>query len=136
MSRNVSGIGSGGWNRLKTKCIRGHDLSGVNVRVTISGGGKGYKCRQCKLCQRYRVRRAKKIVVKAYGGKCVWKGCKIKDLDMLVIDHVDNDGRFDRKKNLSGSKLHLSLIRRKFPPEYQILCANHNLKKELTRRRE
>lgn len=69
-------------------------------------------------------------VIEAYGGKCIC--CEEKTPEFLTIDHINNDGAADRKKNgkKSGTKLYRWLIRNDFPKyNYQLLCYNCNCAK-------
>src|ERR1700731_3209728 len=133
------GIGSGGPNRTKTRCFAGHPYSGKNLWIRTSANGK--KSRVCVICAQTRTResrkRTKRRVIDAYGGKCAAKGCKIRDIDMLTVDHVNNDGAKERRNKTvwSGDAIYRHVIKEGFPKKYQILCANHNLKKELERKR-
>jgi hypothetical protein len=65
------------------------------------------------------------IVLEHYGGKppkCAC--CREKTIEFLSLDHINGGGRKERRQY--GSKLCYSLIRRKFPKGYQILCHNCN----------
>lgn len=69
-------------------------------------------------------------VIMAYGGKCTC--CEEDTIEFLTVDHINNDGAEDRKKNgrKSGGKLYRWLIQNNFPKEnYQILCYNCNCAK-------
>jgi hypothetical protein len=63
--------------------------------------------------------------------------CDVIDIDMLTLDHVNNDGCADRrgKPYFAGIQFYRKLRQEGFPPGYQTLCANHQLKKEILRRR-
>jgi hypothetical protein len=68
--------------------------------------------------------------------KCVVRGCKVQDLDMLTLDHVKNDGGKHREslgRKAGGASVYVDLKRRGFPEGHQTLCANHQLKKEIMR---
>lgn len=65
-------------------------------------------------------------VYAAYGDKCVC--CGESEVLFLSIDHVNNDGKVERKTKPQGS-LYSRLIRAKFPKIYQLLCWNCNLGK-------
>ncbi len=74
---------------------------------------------------------------------CRWRNCSIHDIDMLTIDHINNDGAIHRKKvggvdrrDMAGMQFYCWLRRHNFPEGFQTLCANHQLKKELQKRRE
>lgn len=68
--------------------------------------------------------------------KCAWPGCEVDDLDMLTLDHIENDGKLDRVKGLFGANLQKYLVKSGFPPGFQTLCANHNLKKMIAVRKQ
>jgi hypothetical protein len=86
--------------------------------------------------------RAVKLQVLTYYGPnwklcCSWPGCEIEDPDMLTLDHVNNDGYYDRLENRGlGVKLYKILRRESYPDGYQTLCGNHQLKKEAVRKRQ
>lgn len=66
--------------------------------------------------------------------KCCWEGCEVSDMDMLTLDHVNNDGA--KQRETSGWADQCAWTERHGLPEgYQTLCWNHQWKKELTRRR-
>jgi hypothetical protein len=67
--------------------------------------------------------------------RCSYSGCEVVDPDMLGLDHVNDDGR-DRRNagELRGNGLYRLAAKVK-DDTLQTLCANHNLKKELMRRR-
>ena len=104
---------------------------------------KGGISRICKNCSNeYHIKRyleRKMIVINHYTqGKntCMWyEGCNISDPDMLAIDHINNDGAKHRRKT---GKVNVPqwIIKNNFPEGFQILCHNHNYKKELLRRRD
>jgi hypothetical protein len=75
----------------------------------------------------------KKIVLSFYGkGKtalCKWRGCTINDLDMLSLDHINDDGAKHRK--LVHYHLYKWVMAHKFPPGFQTLCHNHQWKKRM-----
>lgn len=125
------GIGTGGVNRLKAHCVHGHSLSDARL----------YRgSRECRVCHRIRAiknkEKIKRRAFEGYGGKCAWPGCSITDIDILVLDHVGDDGKLDRVRgSSSGDAIYRKVIREGFPEKYQPLCANHNLKKEVLKRR-
>lgn len=90
----------------------------------------------------YRVR-IKLEVLSHYGPngmlQCSWPDCEITDIDMLSLDHVNNDGASERKNGYRGGggiATYQRVRRDGFPEGYQTLCHNHQWKKELMRRRE
>jgi hypothetical protein len=85
----------------------------------------------------------KKEVMTHYGGgkaECVI--CGMNNIDALCLDHKDDNGSADRFKNMgknlggSGSRFYGFLKKHNFPDGYQTLCANHNLIKEIERKRK
>lgn len=129
------GIGKGGAQAGKQHCPKGHEYTPEN---TYSNKNNGRKCRMC-ICissTRFHAERKKRIV-DGYGGKCMWpEGCAITDSDMLAIDHVNDDGAQERVRGkVSNTTIYNKIIRHNFPPEYQILCANHNIKKQMLKYR-
>lgn len=83
----------------------------------------------------------KVIVLTHYGPqgelRCAWNGCDVTDIDMLSLDHINNDGNVARRqsKQNAGVNFYRRLKVARFPDGYQTLCHNHQWKKELMRRR-
>jgi len=68
--------------------------------------------------------------------QCCWRNCNIVDIDMLSLDHVENDGAKARKgRNKGGVCWYSELRKNKFPKGFQTLCFNHQMKKEILKRR-
>ena len=64
-------------------------------------------------------------MIDAYGQKCTC--CGENEVLFLELDHINNDGAEDRKKNGTGVKLLLRLEKRGWPKkDYQLLCSNCN----------
>lgn len=69
--------------------------------------------------------------------KCSCVDCVVMDIDMLSLDHVDNDGAEHRRsistvyRNRGGEKMYRLVKNGKFPEGFQTLCMNHQLKKHL-----
>jgi hypothetical protein len=113
------------------------------------GSGKWKKTHRAKATEANRVwarnyhADLKLEVLSHYGleGKlqCCWPECCVIDVDMLSLDHVNNDGAQERRNGNRGGAGHPMYARVKrngFPEEFQTLCHNHQWKKELMRRRE
>jgi hypothetical protein len=83
---------------------------------------------------RERYNRERKEVFNHYGGKCRWPKCTVKDFDGFTIDHILDDGHKERHI-FRSSMFYKSIIDRKFPNTYQILCGTHQWIKERRRRR-
>jgi len=62
--------------------------------------------------------------------------CGIDDIDVLTIDHINNNGAEERKNEKYGGHLALLLKQCDYPEGYQVLCRNCNYKKEIMRRRK
>lgn len=106
------------------------------------------KNRATYLPRQRRWRQALKFEILSHYGKngaaqCCWESCKVNDLDMLTLDHVNDDGAVHRNYPRRGPRngLHAKLgvnfysdlKQHGFPEGYQTLCANHQLKKEILR---
>ena len=65
---------------------------------------------------------------------CCWPNCETKDIDILTIDHVNNDGAAHRKrvKGMTSYRLYGWIKAQGFPEGFQTLCWNHQWKKEIT----
>lgn len=99
-----------------------------------------YKHKDSRLAKakRFRDKRKYAVLLKYSASDtpaCCWDGCDINDLDMLTIDHTNNDGAAHRKAMVDSSKLYYWIVKNNYPSGFQVLCANHNLKKELERKR-
>ena len=87
-------------------------------------------------------------IIAELGGKCQWEGCDITDTDILQIDHVHGGGSKERRrmglhkspglergrlpsvqKARDPSHYYLHILGRLHTGDYQVLCANHNVKK-------
>lgn len=96
-------------------------------------------CRACKNIALYKQRaKVKRLVFEAYGGEC--RKCGVSDIDVLNLDHIADDGNLRRKKfkgrcGVTGVHFYRELIRKKFPPGLQVLCANCNCKKKVLKER-
>jgi hypothetical protein len=101
----------------------------------VKSGVRAY----CKMCARkYEkprlpyMQNTRKQALEAYGGRCV--ECGLDDLDMLCLDHIHNDGAVYRK--LYRGTTEGWAKKNNYPPNVlQVLCHNHNMKKEANRRR-
>ena len=102
-----------------------------------------YKTKEERHANRERRRRAilKVEVLSHYSPHgilgCSWEGCTVTDVDMLTLDHINNDGAEDRKTNQykSSTSAYFRVKDLGFPDEFQTLCHNHQWKKEISRRR-
>lgn len=76
-------------------------------------------------------RQKRKEAIEILGGKCY--DCGFSNKLALQIDHIDNNGKEERKKRvMMHNKIINNPIERK---KYQVLCANCNWIKEITRRK-
>ena len=85
-------------------------------------------------CSREHNLRTKLKVLGAYGG-CKCQSCGIEDVEVLCIDHINNDGA-NHRKEMVGKRMYEYLIKNKFPKGFQVLCRNCNWKKLLAWKRE
>lgn len=72
-------------------------------------------------------------VLDAYGYNC--KNCGEADMDVLTVDHINDDAVEHEKKTgvRSGGPLYNWLYKNSFPNGFQILCANCQRRKEVAR---
>jgi hypothetical protein len=68
---------------------------------------------------------------------CCWSRCGVRDIDILTLDHVNNDGAAHRKKvkGMTSYRLYGWIKAQGFPEGFQTLCWNHQWKKEIARTR-
>lgn len=66
---------------------------------------------------------------------CSWDSCTVTDVDMLTLDHIYNDGAEHRKTVGGGAHTYRWVVKNDYPEGFQTLCANHQLKKEILRKR-
>lgn len=139
-----------------THCLRGHAFTDQST-VTYKGQ------RQCKACVKIRGKiyrdthkpdMKEKIVSRKLrvlthygpGGRlgCCWPGCLIDDVDMLSLDYTNNDGVEHRRaiakgnknsRSYSGTPTYIDVEKRGYPSGFQTLCCNHQMKKEIQRRK-
>jgi len=65
---------------------------------------------------------------------CCGEACIVIDVDMLSLDHINNDGAAHRRaigKNKVGEKMYRLVKSEGFPSGFQTLCMNHQTKKKL-----
>lgn len=94
---------------------------------------KAKSCIKAKLY--YKLQRLE-VIDKLSGGTNICANCGHSDIDVLFVDHVDNNGSQHRKgMRKNGVAIFGWLIKNKYPSGFQVLCANCNWKKEIIRRR-
>jgi hypothetical protein len=66
---------------------------------------------------------------------CCWVGCDVVDIDMLSLDHINDDGCKQRRvSNVYGANFYFIVAKEK-PTDLQTLCMNHQFKKRAMRPR-
>jgi hypothetical protein len=73
---------------------------------------------------RQRRARLRQQVIEAYGSACAC--CDERTPEFLTIDHVNNDGAAHRREVGRSARMCLDIVRRGFPPDFQLLCWNCN----------
>jgi len=75
--------------------------------------------------------------------KCCWQDCDVVDVDMLSLDHINNDGCKEQDRKESGGRgqkkskgIYRRVKREGYPSGFQTLCLNHQMKKEILRKKE
>ncbi len=100
---------------------------------------KGRICHNCAMIL-YRRKVKLKVFTHYSKGKpvCSEKDCDIDDTDMLSLDHKNDDGSIHRKKigAKTGTFIYEWVIRNNYPPIFNVLCWNHNIKKHLMKLRK
>jgi len=102
-----------------------------------SSNEKGIICHNCEAVL-YRRKVKLKVLTHYSKGKpvCNEKDCKVDDTDMLVLDHIKDDGASHRKEitaNGTGIFMYEWAMRNNYPKIFQVLCWNHNIKKQMNR---
>ena len=88
---------------------------------------------ECKSCSRRRTIVAKFTAFLRLGSK-ICMLCGADDLDFLNVDHVHNDGKYDRGTDGSASKLYRKINNGLVDlSRFQVLCFNCNIKKHVTK---
>ena len=87
-------------------------------------------CYECRTCSASRDRIVKQIAFAKLGGaKC--RACGTEDIDVLTLDHINNDGG-GRRREASGVAIYRSVIYSSpTRSDLQVLCLNCNIKKHL-----
>ncbi len=67
----------------------------------------------------------------SFNGTAICARCGVRDVDVLTIDHLENNGASHRKLLGFGGHLHRWLRKNKYPTGYQVLCCNCNWKKRM-----
>ena len=120
---------------LPTHCRRGHEFNEENSHIIKNGKQKGKV--HCRACKRANRDEQKLKVLTHYSNNnilcCAWEGCNITDIDMLTLDHTDNNGAEHRREIgiYGGTHMYAWTIANNFPNGFQTLCSNHQLKKEV-----
>ena len=93
----------------------------------------------CHTCEMVLYRRKVKLEVFTHYSKgkpvCFVKDCNIDDMDMLSLDHINDDGASHRKKvgAKTGTLMYEWAIRNNFPSIFNVMCWNNNIKKQMNR---
>lgn len=79
------------------------------------------------------LRKLRHEVLKYYSNPPKCAECDISNIEVLTIDHINDDGAEHRRK-FKIKNLYRWLKKNDYPPGFQILCQNHNIGKEISRR--
>lgn len=137
----MSDIGFQRLQKRQTCCRRGHAFTPENTYLDKRGHRTCLTC-SSSLDQRnrnaVRVASIKLEVLSHYSPNgvlgCSWETCKVCDIDMLTLDHVNNDGAALRKVHGAGGATYYYVKQHGYPEGYQTLCWNHQWKKEILHR--
>lgn len=88
-------------------------------------------CEPCRVTSRLEIsrrwhkQRVETLYAKYGGARCVCCGETI--FEFLSLDHIDNNGAAHRREiGGSGSHLYAWIVRKNYPPGFQVLCYNCN----------
>ena len=95
-----------------------------NGRTFYARRTEAQKERHRELHRNFTHKRRETVIV-AYGGRC--SCCDERRNVFLTIDHVNNNGKEDRKRFKTSTALYKHIIESNFPSDYQLLCWNCNL---------
>jgi hypothetical protein len=68
-------------------------------------------------------------VIRKLGGIC--QVCRSRDLEILQIDHIDNDGWIERKEKGQQMALYKRIMENKQTRRVRVLCANCNYRRKV-----
>lgn len=134
----VSGSG-----KLLSRCILCHTEKSQNSRAKVDPR-RSRKINDA-YAKRERVNQVnrKYRLMQHYGeGRCAQ--CGVSDVDVLTLDHINNDGNKHRaelvgnrkRRSLGSSAMYKKIEKDGYPPIFQVLCFNCNVKKHLVQLRE
>jgi hypothetical protein len=108
--------------------------AGVCTRCGLRPRESGKLCPSCRVrvkVLRQRSSRAFKMEVMRHYGGCVCACCGETELSFLTLDHINGNGKADRKSLgvLSGAMFYRAIRRLGYPAGLQVLCANCHLSK-------
>lgn len=117
--------------------------------VKLSKSQRYYRAHRDELLEKSRLRRdfrrrnelrelEKTAVMNVYtNGEGTCRHCGQGDLDVLCLDHVNDDGYIHRNssRHISGGSFYKWVIKNDYPPGFQVLCGSCNMKKEAVKRR-
>lgn len=105
---------------------RSHIAKGLCPLCGEPSDRPGKNCSACHAKYLERTRQLKRQAIDAYGGRCACCGEDV--IELLTIDHVNNDGTQRRKAGVyrGGQSTYRWLIRHGFPDSYQCLCFSCN----------
>lgn len=112
------------------KCESTENIRLVNPRNPLSNNFICKPCNNKKEKQYYD--KYKYLVFEHYGNICACCGETI--FEFLSIDHVNNDGQYDKNANgkrLGGRHLYPRIAKSGYPKKYQLLCMNCNFGKRM-----
>ena len=116
----------------KGKCVE----CGRTESTRWHSNEKGRICHKCS--EGFRRLKVKLEVFTHYcNGKpvCCIDDCDVDDVDMLTLDHTNNDGTSHRKEigMKTGSRMYDWVQKNNYPKIFQVMCWNHNIKKQLNK---
>lgn len=81
---------------------------------------------------KYRLSVKQRVLTEYSHKRCpICRCCFITELTFLSLDHIKGGGEGDRKLHGGGHAFYLSVVRRKFPKGFQVLCHNCQFGKQI-----
>jgi hypothetical protein len=127
----------------KPYCKHGHpnipeNRCGSVCRVCRQeGSGETYNGRYRKGHQKSQALKCEVLTKYGLNGalQCCWPECCVVDVDMLTLDHINNDGFLQKNAygtKVGGASLYVWAKQNGYPKTLQTMCWNHQWKKRLS----
>lgn len=124
------------WYRLNSARFRTrhHEAVKVSQREASKRYRERYPFAQILYSAKYRERLKREVFGHYSNGRFVCSCCGESEIDLLTIDHTNNDGAkqrrgLNRNNGFGGIRIYSWLVKNNFPSGFQVLCSNCNMSK-------